>query len=787
MGRPLYTNNAATYLAFGITNTATTMQVSANAGNLFPNPTGGDYFYVSLISLSGPIIEIVKCTARSGDIFTIERGQEGTSPLYWNMGDNVQLRITAAGMNYIAGAAVQSTEEQVFTATQGQTVFTLTNFDYAPGTNNLAVFVNGSKQVYGVNYSETSVNTVTFNSGLNAGDVVEFLVGISVASGTLYANEINYNEGGVNAVTNTVQSKLQESISVKDFGAKGDGTTDDSTAIQNALNAISTGGALFFPTGTYKYGTQLTATISASATGVYIYGEDATLNYTGTTTSGYDAFTIQTANNANANNLTVNGLKFMNGWSAFKVQGQGTGIYSNIKITNCTFDTSTSGMVWIYHCKDIIFSNNSLYRGGDNGLYLNFSTDAVISNNLCVNNQGSAGITVGYVDTVVTAAQNINVIGNTIYNDSSAVSAVYISGITVAYANNVLVSGNVIGNPLGVATGYGVKNGIIVEIDNIYDVSVKGNQIYNIPEAGIRVGYDTSSTINNINISDNQISNTQNAIYVYRTVNSQIANNVINFTYQSGIVLDSTCLGMNVVGNTIVDVNQQDPYGSYFGIYVNSPTSSITGNTFIDSQCTAYLTTTDSTPTYSVDATGNLILYSGSTVKATVPSTGVTWLALATAVHNAASSWTLHISPNIQSTVIISALRRTGTRAGVDVNKYPLTNLLMTAEAANYVYCDTSATGAIVTGNSYKTNTLGLPTIFGGAGQMFTYQSDTQYDLGVFGGSRKFVGTAIPSTGYYLEGDIVYNQNVFATGYVGWVCVTAGSPGTWKTFGAVSA
>jgi len=39
MGRPLYTNNAATYLAFGITNTATTMQVSANAGNLFPNPT----------------------------------------------------------------------------------------------------------------------------------------------------------------------------------------------------------------------------------------------------------------------------------------------------------------------------------------------------------------------------------------------------------------------------------------------------------------------------------------------------------------------------------------------------------------------------------------------------------------------------------------------------------------------------------------------------------------------------------------------------------------------------
>ena len=172
MGRPLYTNNAATYLAFGITNTATTMQVSANAGNLFPNPTGGDYFYVSLISLSGPIIEIVKCTARSGDIFTIERGQEGTTPLYWNMGDNVQLRITAAGMNFATGAFAQ--QQGYTTATQGQTAFT-TPFTYDLGGANLYVFVNGNKQVNTLNYTESSTTSITFISGLNAGDIVEFL------------------------------------------------------------------------------------------------------------------------------------------------------------------------------------------------------------------------------------------------------------------------------------------------------------------------------------------------------------------------------------------------------------------------------------------------------------------------------------------------------------------------------------------------------------------------------------------------------------------------------------
>jgi hypothetical protein len=284
MGRPLYTNNAATYLAFGITNTATTMQVSANAGGLFPNPVGGDYFYVSLISLSGPIIEIVKCTARNGDIFTIERGQEGTSPLYWNTGDNVQLRITAAGMNYITGATATTTEEESQVATQGQTIFTLTTFDYAPGTNNLAVFVNGSKQVAGLNYTETAINTVTFLNGLNAGDVVEFILGLTIATGTLYATDIKYNPQFTNSVTTTVEKKLQESISVKDFGAVGDGVTDDTVAIQNALNYVGStgGGTVYLPktNGNYRITSGLRipsyVTLEGSAVSGYPYNGSST-------------------------------------------------------------------------------------------------------------------------------------------------------------------------------------------------------------------------------------------------------------------------------------------------------------------------------------------------------------------------------------------------------------------------------------------------------------------------------------------------------------------------------
>ncbi|MFC3770175.1 glycosyl hydrolase family 28-related protein [Paenibacillus sp. GCM10012303] len=45
---------------------------------------------------------------------------------------------------------------------------------------------------------------------------------------------------------------------VTDFGAVGDGTTDDTSAIQSALNATATGGTVYFPMGTYLISSQLT-------------------------------------------------------------------------------------------------------------------------------------------------------------------------------------------------------------------------------------------------------------------------------------------------------------------------------------------------------------------------------------------------------------------------------------------------------------------------------------------------------------------------------------------------
>lgn len=47
--------------------------------------------------------------------------------------------------------------------------------------------------------------------------------------------------------------------------------------------------------------------------------------------------------------------------------------------------------------------------------------------------------------------------------------------------------------------------------------------------------------------------------------------------------------------------------------------------------------------------------------------------------------------------------------------------------------------------------------------------------------------TAAPTTGTWAVGDIVYNTAPAPSGYTGWICTTAGTPGTWKGFGVIEA
>ncbi len=95
-----FANNATATLASGITNTQTSLSVTTGQGALFPALTGSDYFYATLVDPSNNL-EVIKVTGRTGDNFTIVRGQDSTTARSYASGDKIEVRVTAAALGAI--------------------------------------------------------------------------------------------------------------------------------------------------------------------------------------------------------------------------------------------------------------------------------------------------------------------------------------------------------------------------------------------------------------------------------------------------------------------------------------------------------------------------------------------------------------------------------------------------------------------------------------------------------------------------------------------------------------
>ena len=142
---------------------------------------------------------------------------------------------------------------QAITASGSQTVFTLTTFTYLPTSNTLQVYKNGLRLTLGVDYTETNSSTVTLTSPASNGDKLLFQGGAVVTNNEIPATDVSFQPSGTGAVTRSIQEKARESVSFKDFGAVGNGTTDDSTAVTAALATDSMIDGLGL---TYKVATQ---------------------------------------------------------------------------------------------------------------------------------------------------------------------------------------------------------------------------------------------------------------------------------------------------------------------------------------------------------------------------------------------------------------------------------------------------------------------------------------------------------------------------------------------------
>lgn len=98
----LATNNAYALIPGAVSSLDTSITLESGKGSLFPILGTGDYFYVTLVDVSGNY-EIVKATARTGDILTVDRAQQGTLAIPFPANSRIELRVTAA--NIVSGGA----------------------------------------------------------------------------------------------------------------------------------------------------------------------------------------------------------------------------------------------------------------------------------------------------------------------------------------------------------------------------------------------------------------------------------------------------------------------------------------------------------------------------------------------------------------------------------------------------------------------------------------------------------------------------------------------------------
>lgn len=184
------------------------------------------------------------------------------------------------------------------------------------------------------------------------------------------SEQVTFLASGTGASQRTVLDKLRDVVSVKDFGAVGDGVTDDRAAIETAMNAAF-GKTLFFPPGIYAMSSasgsaerQIVLTLTNS---LRMIGDSATIKCTSTTHRSHMMYLVAQGNDFSMDGLTfdanvkcnvcirvdssaqgtndvsVNGCSFVNSWAlvggtggyAGNAGAQFFGGYRFVNITNC--------------------------------------------------------------------------------------------------------------------------------------------------------------------------------------------------------------------------------------------------------------------------------------------------------------------------------------------------------------------------------------------------------------------------------------------------------------------
>jgi len=365
------------------------------------------------------------------------------------------------------------------------------------------------------------------------------------------ADQGNYFNG------TTTEGMLQEvgailkhmPVNVKAFGAKGDGVTDDTVAIQACFDAIPDYGYILFPQGTYM----VTGVLLNMKVGIHICGEGAVLKMIGGTNN--PILTLHGSYLSHIRDMTFDGSIDSQTEVIAEANDKRDGIvlkwaffftFESCRIHRCKHDGLRvlayydENKVDFYNNDDSHIIDNFIMSCGHDGLYIDSVSGLLIQGNIIEAN-GRNGMWMGTTTGVGSGSNTVS--GNTFltndaigadiqtcsritfsdnqvsYNGQRGMNfiggreaiikgnnfhingrlATYSAGLVCAYNSDIVISGNMITcSDFTLTQGYGIE---------VYDVShirIKDNIIKDNLTSGVMITQNCADVIvrDNIGVAD---------------------------------------------------------------------------------------------------------------------------------------------------------------------------------------------------------------------------------------------------------------------------------------------
>ena len=519
-------------------------------------------------------------------------------------------------------------------------------------------------------------------------------------------------------------------LNVLAFGAKADGVTNDTAAIQAAIAAAKAlgGATLHFPEGNYQVvfpaGIAAYSSLFALASNTAIEF-DAGATITASAVTGSTLFAAVFGVDQTA--LPVSNLRFTGVRIAQAAPGAGQELGAGIMLQvapDTAANSITNVAIERCHFEDTASAIYILQRTSA-GTATRQVSGVKIHN--CTGRGNYSGITADGAD--------IEITGNTLVGSTSS-PASYYDGVSIHSGRNVRIVGNHLSHygEFGVNVRNSPNNlcgssNIVIAQNTIAECTLKGIGVYTT--AG-----ETAYGVSNVSVTGNTVSHSTNGngcSGILVSAGNATAGTPLNKVAVTGNLLDNCNSGLEITGSAGVPLLYLTlANNNVFGrptcaeaqLKINhAQLSSITGNVIDGENVGAsYKSVAIENLQYST-VSGNQF-YSGSAFTDTLYF--ATWTDVA---FNGNHCFGKYVFATIGSTCVIEGNRFTS--AGVCAER-PLTGTWSLAQAR----------------------------------------------IEAFGGT--------PASGTWAVGDRVYGTPT-AGGTIGVVCTTAGTPGTWKTFGAIAA